>query len=284
MADDDTDTMEIAEPRRIAPWVVGAVVLAGAAFAMWRWLQPAPTRPDVSLPPAAVAMPSEPVAAAEPVIANPIVTPPDAPAAPTDADVESALRELGDAGLVQSLFRMQNLPRHIVATVDNLGREQASSGLWPVSPPPGVFTTDRSGEGDVIADANFARYARHVALLESINVTRAAQAYRRLYPLFQRAYENLGSQGKYFNDRMIIVIDQLLRTPESAGPIRVRLPEFGTDVKPDRPWVMYEFEDRTLQSLSSGQRILLRTGPDNMRRVKSWLRALRNEIARTPPA
>jgi len=277
---EETPEAETPAWRRNAPLAAGIVVLAGLGFAAWQWLLPEGP-PEVSKPPAA-APATLPPPPPEPAVANPLETPPDAPAAPTAADLENALTALAGAETVQSLFRLQDLPRRIVTTVDNLGRAQVSSSLWPVKPPAGEFTTDRSGDAEVIASANYARYATHVAALEAVDAAAAAQAYRRLYPLLQQSYEDLGYPGKYFNDRLVTVIDLLLATPEPPGPLRVRLPEFGADMKPERPWVLYEYEDPALQQLSAGQRILLRMGPDNLRRVKAKLREIRAEVATAP--
>jgi hypothetical protein len=279
---EETPAAETPAWRRNAPLVAGIVILAGLGFAAWQWLLPG-APPDVSKPP--VAAPATlPPPPPEPAIANPLETPPDAPVAPTAADLERALTELAGADTVQSLFRLQDLPRRIVTTVDNLGRAQVSSSLWPVNPPAGQFTTDRSSEAEVIGTANYARYARHVAALEAVDAVAAAQAYRRLYPLLQRAYEDLGYPGKYFNDRLVAVLDLLLATPEPLGALRVRLPELGADLKPERPWVLYEFADPALQQLAAGQRILLRIGPDNRQRVKAKLREIRAQVATAPAA
>ena len=277
MTEEDTEA-EVPAPRSKAPIVAGVVVLAGVAFAAWQWLRPAAT-PEAAGPPAAAAPTTLPPPPPEPAIANPVEAPPDTPAAPTAADLESALTALAGADTVQSLFRLQDLPRRIVTTVDNLGRAQASSSVWPVNPPAGEFTTDRSGQVEVIAPANYARYVKHVATLEAVDGAAAGAAYRRLYPLLQQAYENLGYPGKYFNDRLVVVIDLLLATPEPTGPVAVRLPAFGADLKPERPWVLYEYDDPALQQLSAGQRILVRMGPDNLRRVKSKLKEIRAEVA-----
>ena len=50
-----------------------------------------------------------------------------------------------------------------------------------------------------------------------------------------------------------------------------------------QPKVLYEFEDPQLEALSAGQKAMLRLGPDNARRVKAKLRALRAEIATGAP-
>jgi hypothetical protein len=53
-------------------------------------------------------------------------------------------------------------------------------------------------------------------------------------------------------------------------------------VQPERPWVLYEFADPDLQSLSAGQRLLLRMGPVNERRVKAKLEEIRRLVAAAP--
>ena len=87
-----------------------------------------------------------------------------------------------------------------------------------------------------------------------------AETYRRFYPLFQESYVRLGYPDGYFNDRAVEVIDHLLLTPEPEGPVRLV-----------RPHVLYEFADAELESLSSGQKLLLRMGNENTARIKRVL-------------
>jgi Protein of unknown function (DUF3014) len=46
---------------------------------------------------------------------------------------------------------------------------------------------------------------------------------------------------------------------------------------------MYEFADSTLEDLSAGQKILVRSGPDNERRIKAKLREIRKALTAEPP-
>ena len=59
--------------------------------------------------------------------------------------------------------------------------------------------------------------------------------------------------GRYFNDRLVEVIDQLLATPDVSEPLKVHLPQINGPVQSERPWVLYEFDDPALQSLLSPQ-------------------------------
>lgn len=73
--------------------------------------------------------------------------------------------------------------------------------------------------------------------------------YCGLYPLFQSAYAELGYPDAYFNDRLVEVIDQLLGAAPAHEPPRLV-----------RPKIFYQFADPELESLSTGRRLLLRSG------------------------
>ncbi len=146
-------------------------------------------------------------------------------------------------------------------------------GIWPVQPAPGRFTVQGEAQSQQIAPDNAARYSAVVQWVESVDLQRAVALYARLYPLFQQAYEELGYPGRYFNDRVVAVIDHLLAAPEPAAPVRVQLTEVKGEWSSARPWVRYEFADPQLQALSSGQKIMVRVGLENERRLKVRLKA-----------
>jgi hypothetical protein len=89
----------------------------------------------------------------------------------------------------------------------------------------------------------------------------------RFYPLFQQAYHDLGYPSGYFNDRLIDVIDNLLATPQTAAPASLV-----------QPHVLYEFANPDLESLSAGQKIMLRMGSENASHVRTKLRELRRML------
>jgi hypothetical protein len=90
----------------------------------------------------------------------------------------------------------------------------------------------------------------------------------RFYPLFQQAYQSLGYPNGYFNDRLVVTIDNLLAAPDIV-----------TDIALVRPNVMYQFADPKLEELSAGQKLMLRMGPVNAAIVKAKLRELRAQVA-----
>ena len=261
---------------------LGVLALLLGAGAGWYWWQrQARAVPVAVAPPPAIApqaVPPSAPAASEPRIRHPI----EAPADPTPAgprDVATVLTDLVGKKAALSMLQLDDFPRRFVATVDNLGGARAPARLWPVVPAAGRFGVERRDDVESIAAGNADRYAAFLTFVDSVEPRRAASVYRTLYPEFQQAYEELGYPGRYFNDRLVEVIDLLLATPELAVAPRVHLPPINGPVRPERPWVLYEFDDPALDRLASGQKMLLRMGPAAERRMKARLLEFRRLIA-----
>jgi len=232
-----------------------------------------------------------------PVVPPPAAAPPPAtairhplPAAPagglpsldsSDSFVESALVELLGHKRVRAFLHLDGVVRRFVATVDNLATGDASSSLWPVKTTEGRFETEPRDGAVVIGARNGDRYVPFVRFVEGIEAPRAVALYLRVYPLLQQAYEDLGYPGKYFNDRVVEVIDNLLATPTPPGPIAVK--RFAADGGTSGGG-LYVYADPALEASPAGQKILLRMGRDNAAALMVKLREIRAQIVAAPPA
>lgn len=276
--------------------LVALLVLAGGWWFWWRPLHTQPSAPVVAPAPAVAPQPDtppeEPVGPPDAAAANTGVSTPqnpvDALAAPqaglpelkdSDAAVQQALQDLWGGKQVLGFLQIDGLIHRTVATLDNLTRAHAPSRVWPVQPTPGRFAVHQNGTALTIDPANAQRYQAFVALAEALPLDAGVRLYARFYPLFQQAYEELGFPGHYFNDRLVAVLDHLLATPDPVQPVAVKLVQVEGDVPSTRPWVRYEFADAQLQGLSSGQKLLIRMGADNARRLKVVLKELRSRVA-----
>ncbi len=268
-------------PRSRAIWWVALLValLAGALGAYYYYFvsthvaQRAPAAPPA---PASAPAPAAPQASAAPVISHLV----EAPTAPpgeivpplpalrdSDASARDALIALLGAKSFADFFYPDQIILRIVATVDNLPRKAAPARMMPVKPVTGPFAIVGSGDQAVIAPQNAARYAPYVRIALAIDARKLVALYSRFYPLFQRAYRELGFPNKYFNDRLIEAIDDLLAAPELDEPVRLAQPK-----------VLYEFADPGLEARSAGQKIMMRMGRDNELKIKAKLRALRRAL------
>ncbi len=257
--------------RKVLAGVTVAVALAAAA---WWWFSreaPVTTVEEPAVAPAVVA--GEPVA-----VRHPVDTPPAEalaePLPPLDESDPRAAEEISTlvgAPVFGELFLGESLARRFVATVDNLPRRELPVTQRALRGAAGVFLAAGEEGAPVIDAANYARYEPFVRLATLLDARAAVAAYQRFYPLLQEAYEELGYPGRYFNDRLVEAIDDMLAAPELEGPVPLQ-----------RPNVLYEFADPALEARSAGQKILVRMGPSNARRVKAKLIEIRALLARQP--
>jgi hypothetical protein len=254
--------------RKLLWWVGGLVVAAAAGFGLWYEFlyHPAENKPAAATqPPAPAPLP------APPAVANPIPAGGGSEALPalndSDPMVQQALTGVLGRPPIEALLVPQNIVRHIVVTVDNLPRHKLAVELRPLKPTAGQTVVSTQGDLTVLSEDNFARYTTLVHAVQAADVKALAALYQRLYPLFQQAYEDLGYPGKYFNDRLVEVIDHLLEAPEVPAPIQLQ-----------QPRVFYVFADPALEGRSAGQKLLIRMGPANARIIKAKLREFRAEI------
>jgi hypothetical protein len=263
--------------------LVMALIVAGMAWWLWDREPEPPATPVAAVEPA-----PEPLAPAEPVIRHPIAPPDGAmqepalagePADPDARLVHAITGLLGRSAVLQWLQTDAFITR-IVASVDNLPRAQAASSRWPVVPAPGRFEVSYRDGAIWAAPGNERRYDGLIHTLTAMDPARAAVLYRRMYPQFQAAYEELGYPNRYFNDRLVETIDDLLAAPAAPTPLRLTLTEVRTEVESPTPWLRYEYADEALETRSAGQRMMMRVGPGHQRQLASWLREFRAQIAR----
>lgn len=190
----------------------------------------------------------------------------------SDAFTKDLLTQLFGESARKQLPAPQQFIRRLVLIIDALPQKGLPRQHLPVHPPEGRFETTTIEGAEVIASANFGRYTPYVELAEAVPADRLAKAYLRIYPLMEEAFREMGYPNSYFHDRMIAVLDHLLVTPEVKEPIPLV-----------KHVTQYRYADPKLESLSAGQKILIRMGSKNAGRVKSVLQKLRKQLVGPQP-
>jgi hypothetical protein len=248
-------------------WAAGAVILISAAVLFFSWRAHRQAKP----PAVATTVAPEP---AVPAIRNPLPEASGGAAAAlpgldeSDPAFHDGLADVMGKPAVDRFFKPELLVRHIVVTIDNLPRRHLAVELRPTKPLDGAFIATGNDQQGTIDTANYQRYVPYVQVVQALDMKRLAALYVHFYPLFQQAYQALGYPNGYFNDRVVVTIDNLLAAPDIT-----------TDIAVVRPNVMYQFADSKLEELSAGQKLLLRMGPANAAIIKAKLRELRAQVA-----
>jgi hypothetical protein len=261
----------------IGSWLLGLVVVlvvAGLALYLGQKMRQhgavAVSSADAVVQPPA-SSPSPPqhpiIQAAVPAAASTAALP---PLGGSDEDVAAALVALAGNGRARDLLVTRQIVTRIVATIDALPRRALGTLMLPAHPPKGTFATIEADGRITMAAQNSGRYTPYIEMMKNVDPAELVAWYVHAYPLFQQAYQELGYPHGYFNDRLIEVIDDLLAAPEPAQPPLLQ-----------RVNSHYAFADPSLESLSAGQKLLLRTGPADEALIKAKLRAIRTILLGT---
>ncbi len=248
-----------------------AVVVIGGVVGYFYWQQAQQQPAPVVMPPPARAQ--QPAAQApKPEVRQAAEQAPPQIALPRLADSDGFMVEIlsgliNDKSLMK-LFHTERIVHNMVATIDNLPHSKAPRSVMPLRGPGGKFTVAGADGAWTISPNNAARYTPYVKLAQAVDTRQLVQVYIRIYPLFQQAYEQLGYPGKYFNDRLMETLDDLLDAPEVKGPVKLV-----------RPNVMYLYADPELEAASAGQKILMRMGSANAAKIKAKLTEIKQELA-----
>ena len=195
-----------------------------------------------------------------------------APADVGEAAVNKELARNWPLAQLRKYFNLQEQARRLVITVDNLPREHVPSQLRITRGVPELLRVQKDGETITLDPSNYERYDRIISYVEKMDARKIGRLYAKFYPLLQHTYEETGFPEQRFHDRVLAALDDMMDAPRPTGPIRLVQPK-----------VLYRFEDDHLESLSAGQKIMIRVGPENAARLRKVLARVRAAIAARDP-
>ena len=168
---------------------------------------------------------------------------------------------------LHSWLATDDLLRRTASYLDGLARGVILTKIFPLSPAEGKFTTHRDGEVIWLNAGNYERYNSTILILTSIDMKLMAQMFHFSRPLIERAFSELGYQPRQMDGIILTALEQILLAPIIVEPIRLT-----------RESVAYKFADPELESLSPLQKQLVRSGPENTRRIQQQALLLKNAL------
>jgi len=187
------------------------------------------------------------------------------PVPPLDASddfVRALINQLSQKPEWAAWLASGDLIRSFVVSIDRIAvGSSPGKELKPVAPP-GKFQTLGTGRTLRIDPASYDRYNALANVVDAIDPDGAARAYRRLRPLMQQAFDELGYVNLSFDDRLARALGWLVDVPVPEGDVMLKATS-----------VTFQYADPELEALSPAQKHMLRMGPHNMRLVQTKLRA-----------
>ena len=164
--------------------------------------------------------------------------------------------------------------RKLVRAIYGLSEGRIVREYRPIKSPPGTTVANKIGQQNEeqqelyrISRNNSARYTPYVSLFSLLNNEATLALYEFYRPLFEQAYEELGTGEGDFHSTLIKGIDVLLNAPEVDSAMLLV-----------QPSVFYQFQDPTLEALPSAHKLMLRMGVENREALKLELKKLRDRL------
>ncbi len=184
--------------------------------------------------------------------------PPAVPLPPLSESDEFVRQQLSDWSLPAAWLSREDLVPRLSVVMLNAAQGRLPRRQLGFLAPSGAYPVISEGDAFLADPAGYARYTPYLDLLEQLPAPRAAQLLRQIEPLVVEALALLGERQAPAS---------LLQ--EAVADIQA-LPELDEPVLLVQPNVMYRYADPALESRSELDKQLLRMGPENVRRLKSY--------------
>ena len=242
-------------------WVICAVVLVGAAGAgVYLWKSRHPTAASTQASQAApAAVPRDAQRAPLGSTAEAIDVP---PLPESDPAVRQLVQLMSTHPQVMAWLATDGLIRNFTVVVGNIADGHTPAKQLGVLKPKGPFRTRREADGLHVDPAGYARYDDLANAVASIDPQAAARVYTTLKPRLEEAHRELGATEPF--DRTLE--DAIVRLVTTPTAIDSRLEPKGAEA--------YRYADPRLESMTDAQKLLLRMGPANARKVQDKLKAI----------
>lgn len=291
----DQETQSPSQIEQMKPYLIASAVLIVILVVAFLW--PSSDEKETIISEPVAITPVQPIAVETPAIVEPEVTPTEEelfsgtpeiqaleietgedieplpeiveaePLDESDAAVKNAFVELATSPLVAKYLVDESLLQKFVINVNSIANEEMSPNHTLLSQPENEFRVYKQADSEWIDASSYKRYNSYVDALESLSTEDLVKLMDTYRPTLESKFAEISPPNTSFDDALLKAIDELLDTPIVPMPIEVYSDS-----------VMYKFKDEQLEALSGPQKQLIRTGPENTRRIKDVLRKLKDTL------
>jgi hypothetical protein len=185
----------------------------------------------------------------------------------SDEIVRKLAKELSSHPELAAWLVSKDLIRKFVAAVDNIANGLSPRPQIDFFSPKGGFKFIKKKGLLYVDPASYSRYDKVADVFLSLNSEGCVVLYRRLEPLIQEAYKDLGYPKGDFQKTLTRAIVELLEVPVVEGDILI-----------EKKVITYRMSDPRLERLSGAQKHLFRMGPENTRIIQEKLREMASAL------
>ncbi|NKF52170.1 DUF3014 domain-containing protein [Shewanella sp. WXL01] len=208
----------------------------------------------------------------EPEVDEPQITEPQEPELPALSESDDFLAqktvEVADGMDIAPLLLKKDLARQFVVFVDNLAQGELIRKASPLKGPERQFIVSDVTNKTYLNPDSYRRYDVYADFISELDPQTLVATYKQITPLFNDAFDELGYGDQLsFDERLQQAFSQMLDAPIIEDPIELSTIS-----------VNYEFVDPNLEALPNAQKLMIRMGPENTRKIKQAIRTLRSQL------
>ncbi|UJF22510.1 DUF3014 domain-containing protein [Shewanella sp. OMA3-2] len=192
-----------------------------------------------------------------------VVAEPLPPLAESDDFVAKKTLAVANGMKIEPLILKKDMARQFVVFIDNLAQGELIRKASPMQGPDNKFTVSEITNKTYLNPDSYHRYDLYADFISGLNDQELAATYRELKPLFEEAFIELGYANMNFDERMQQAFKMIADAPIIEDPIEL------TSIS-----VNYQYVDARIEALPNAQKLLVRMGPENTRKIKNAVKRL----------
>lgn len=185
----------------------------------------------------------------------------------SDGAIKNAFMTMATSPLVGKYLINEGLLQKFVINVNSIANQEMSPNYSLVVAPEEEFRVYQQADREWIDTSSYKRYNAYIDALESMSTDDLVKLMDTYRGTLEAKFAEISPPNTSFDSMLLKAINELLNTPIIPLPIEVYSDS-----------VMFKFKDEQIEALSGPQKQLIRTGPENTRRIKDILRDLQDAL------
>ncbi|MGK0410154.1 MAG: hypothetical protein ACJASB_002316 [Shewanella psychromarinicola] len=185
----------------------------------------------------------------------------------SDDFVEAKTLAIANGMKIAPMILKKDIARQFVVFVDNLAQGNMVRKASPLKGPDTKFTVSEITNKIYLNPDSYHRYDLYANFIEELSDKDLISTYNELKPLFAEAFTELGYSNIDFDTRMQQVFSMVADAPIIEDPIEL------SSIS-----VNYKYVDPNLEALPNAQKLLIRMGPENARKIKAAVKKLQQNF------
>ncbi|GGQ03538.1 DUF3014 domain-containing protein [Shewanella litoralis] len=181
----------------------------------------------------------------------------------SDDFIEGKTLAIANGMKIAPMILKKDMARQFVVFIDNFAQGELVRKASPLKGPETEFSVSEITNKTFLNPDSYHRYDLYADFVAGLDEKELVATYTELKPLFAEAFAELGYSDIDFDKRMQAMFAMVADAPIIEDPIEL-----------SSVTVNYHYADPNLEALPNAQKLLIRMGPENTRKIKAAVKKL----------